>query len=340
MNNFESEERVSYVVIFDSWAGKYGLTGNELIIYGIVYRYSYGENACYASAETMGKITGLSERNVRRILERLVQKRVIARVRRPGKTDLYIIAPSKTGDVPRTKCPALSPSTPDKMSGVPRTKCPDTPDKMSDDIKAILKLDIKETPAFSDEKADPLEGGCRGEESPQFSDENFPSAGAVPHEEFNKQKLAEDEKLDSSESKRKRTPPGSVAPPLAEVKRYFAEAKLTIDPVEFFEYYTQTVVSAGQRPWTDKNGKAIKNWKLKAQTWQRFQGGGKGNDSDDMPDMPTYEKVVYKKLPFSEHEAMCKMALFERLPENEEKAKLRAELKTYFAALGGEEWNE
>jgi hypothetical protein len=44
-------------------------------------------------------------------------------------------------------------------------------------------------------------------------------------------------------------------------------------PEDFFEYYTETVVAAGQKPWTDKNGKEVKNWKLKAQTWQKFQGG-------------------------------------------------------------------
>jgi len=210
----------------------------------------------------------------------------------------------------------FSPLYPGQNARTPRAKRPDTPGKTPDDIRIYT--------------TSKLEGGA----SPESVETDSPPAVAFPCGIQNKEELENREKLANKTKTRKRIPPGFVCPPLEEVKRYFAEAKLTIDPVEFFEYYTQTVVSAGQKPWTDKNGKAIKNWKLKAQTWQRFQGGKKLED-----DLPAYAKKPAVKLPFGEHECNLKIIRYRELPEGGERAKLRQEIKVYFRALG-EEWDE
>ncbi len=51
-----------------------------------------------------------------------------------------------------------------------------------------------------------------------------------------------------------------IKPSLEEVKAYVKQMNYSFNPVKFYEYYT--VLN-----WNDSNGKPIKNWKLKALTW-------------------------------------------------------------------------
>lgn len=53
---------------------------------------------------------------------------------------------------------------------------------------------------------------------------------------------------------------GFVAPTLKEVEKYAKEKDYNVDVDKFYDYYTVA-------EWHDKNGKPIKNWKLKLLLW-------------------------------------------------------------------------
>ena len=52
-------------------------------------------------------------------------------------------------------------------------------------------------------------------------------------------------------------------PTLEEVKEYVSEKGLSVDPVQFFNYFEEG-------NWTDSKGNKVKNWKQKILTWQKF----------------------------------------------------------------------
>jgi len=67
-------------------------------------------------------------------------------------------------------------------------------------------------------------------------------------------------------------------PTLSEVKAYIeSEKKLsdTVNPETFFNCYAK-----GDPPWTDTQGKPVRNWKLKAHTWASHADKGKTNAGD------------------------------------------------------------
>ena len=131
----------------------------------------------------------------------------------------------------------------DTMSRVPLTPCHDTPDTMSHDIIYNNILNI-------------IDG-----ESTEFVE-------SIPSPSLNINKTKKTKKKDSLPSE-------------DQVFKYIRSAGLNVNPEEFWVYYTETVVNAGQKPWTDKNGKPIKNWKLKAQTWHKFNKKNHENEIQD-----------------------------------------------------------
>jgi hypothetical protein len=60
--------------------------------------------------------------------------------------------------------------------------------------------------------------------------------------------------------KRQSTPTEFTPPSLEDVRHYVNIGRLNIDPVFFYNYFNNT-------GWVDANGKKVKNWKLKANTW-------------------------------------------------------------------------
>lgn len=55
-----------------------------------------------------------------------------------------------------------------------------------------------------------------------------------------------------------------VPPTLDEVKDYCAERNSPVDPVQFFEYFSEG-------NWKDSKGNPVRNWKQKLITWEKFQ---------------------------------------------------------------------
>lgn len=67
----------------------------------------------------------------------------------------------------------------------------------------------------------------------------------------------------------------SVIPTIQEVEQYAKEKCPSVNPQSFFNYYSE-----GE--WKDGNGKQVKNWKLKMQTWhsRNIERGWKPEDPD------------------------------------------------------------
>lgn len=88
---------------------------------------------------------------------------------------------------------------------------------------------------------------------------------------------AEEEKENKKGESKKREKE-IIYPELSEVKTYFAENKFTEQLAErFFNYYTAS-------DWKDKEGKSVKVWKQKAQTWFSHNQKDKVTETNDLND--------------------------------------------------------
>lgn len=61
-------------------------------------------------------------------------------------------------------------------------------------------------------------------------------------------------------------------PTLEDVKAYVSEKGYSVDPVVFFEYFSEG-------DWIDSRGNPVKNWKQKLITWNSFGNGGSRKSS-------------------------------------------------------------
>ncbi len=67
-----------------------------------------------------------------------------------------------------------------------------------------------------------------------------------------------------------------IPPTIEEVRSYCKERSSTVDPDQFYDYFTAT-------DWHDSKGNKVKSWKGKIVTWEKFQP--KQKDEDDKPDL-------------------------------------------------------
>ena len=70
--------------------------------------------------------------------------------------------------------------------------------------------------------------------------------------------------------KRKYTKKQFVPPTLAEIQEYISTMNLNVDPRAFYDYFTAP--DSEGRTWIDSEGKPVRNWKQKIQTWSRKGG--------------------------------------------------------------------
>ena len=57
-----------------------------------------------------------------------------------------------------------------------------------------------------------------------------------------------------------------VPPTLEEVKAYCEQRHSSVDPVQFYDYFT----ADPDHPWVDAKGQPVQNWKQKIVTWEKF----------------------------------------------------------------------
>lgn len=70
--------------------------------------------------------------------------------------------------------------------------------------------------------------------------------------------------------KRKYTKKQFVPPTLGEIQEYISTMNLNVDPQAFYDYFTAP--DSEGRTWIDSEGKPVRNWKQKIQTWSRKGG--------------------------------------------------------------------
>lgn len=91
-----------------------------------------------------------------------------------------------------------------------------------------------------------------------------------------KRKIKEEEKEDIKENqvREKRFTP----PTLEEVQAYCQERHSPVDPVQFFNYFSEG-------NWTDSKGNKVRNWKQKLLTWEQYRPQARAkpvNNSDEL----------------------------------------------------------
>lgn len=82
------------------------------------------------------------------------------------------------------------------------------------------------------------------------------------HELKHEHEHEHEHELEQDKKKRKRFTP----PTLEEVKAYCEQRSSSVDPVQFFEYFT----ADPDRQWIDAKGNKVTNWKAKILTWEKF----------------------------------------------------------------------
>lgn len=86
---------------------------------------------------------------------------------------------------------------------------------------------------------------------------------------------------EKDKKKRKRFTP----PTLEEVKAYCEQRHSSVDPVQFFEYFT----ADPERQWIDAKGDKVENWKSKIITWEKFD---KKQSAQTAPRMNKTEQLI------------------------------------------------
>lgn len=118
----------SFFRVFDWMYQRLGLTGNELLVFAVIYDCDKRFQQANPSLDQISARTGVQERTLLRALQTLENRKLINVLRAPGKTSIYSINESNVNF-----------STPDKMSVVitpkkesdPCQNVSGTPDKMS-----------------------------------------------------------------------------------------------------------------------------------------------------------------------------------------------------------------
>ena len=126
----------------------FGLTGNDLLVYAIIWGFSQdGENVFMGNRSYLAAWCNCSERSIQRNINNLLARGLIEQVHHSADNRSVYYKAVDTSDKLSlvTNCHQTS----DKMSHVLVTKCHQTSDKMSpvyiDNIKDTLKDNIKES---------------------------------------------------------------------------------------------------------------------------------------------------------------------------------------------------
>ena len=122
----------SYVLIQGWMVNKLGLSGNDLLIYAIIFGFSQDGDGCFSGKrQYLADWCGSSERAVSRNLKNLLDKGLIEQFYKSKDCHDVRYRVTDTRDImsgePVTKCQGAS----DKMSGGPGSNCQGAHDKMS-----------------------------------------------------------------------------------------------------------------------------------------------------------------------------------------------------------------
>ena len=136
----------NYINIQGFMITKLGLTGNDLLVYAIIYGFSQdGESVFKGTRAYLAEWCGSNERSISRNISNLLKKGYIEQVYKSQdcrQVHYRAITPDKLSRV--TKCQGAG----DKMSGVPVTKC--HADNIEDTIEDTIEEEEKHTSSIVD----------------------------------------------------------------------------------------------------------------------------------------------------------------------------------------------
>lgn len=80
-----------------------------------------------------------------------------------------------------------------------------------------------------------------------------------------------------------------VPPTLEEIKQYIQENNLSVDSEKFYKHFT-----VGNTQWIDSEGKPVRNWKQKIQTWASYSTSNSKISSSKIRLFPIAGKICAK----------------------------------------------
>ena len=238
----------NYITVQGWMVNRLKLSGNELFAYAAIWGFSQdGKSIFMGSGQYLADTIGVSRRSVVSILGKLIEKGFIKKYAR-----------TQNG-VRRFGYRAVYP-------------CEETSHESEDPCEETSQESEKNLLKKREESSHNIINNISNNIRVGDSDESPPLPDSPPP-------------LPASETKKEKPGKKENHPDLQEVEAYFKSAGLDVSASDFYAYFTDTVVKSGQKPWTDSSGRKVKNWRLKAQTWNRFNAGkgrnGGGNSDDE-----------------------------------------------------------
>lgn len=130
----------NYLVIYGWMTNQLKLSGNELLVYGLIYSFAKDDSAeFHGSAGYIATALNMTDRTVRAVLKKLTDKNLVEK-RAAGRYRNYSITSRK--NLP-TSCRKNLPTSTEEFTGVSRKNFPSIAEEFTDHIKSIFKVDIK-----------------------------------------------------------------------------------------------------------------------------------------------------------------------------------------------------
>jgi len=146
--NTKIKNKADYYSVFGFMITDLGLSGSELIVYAIIYKFSSdGVNKFFGSQKYLADWAGINERHVRRVLDSLLNKGLIIKSEEYKNNVKFVqyqavFPDSVVGKDVQGNCDVL------EMS-VEGTKCPGGGDKMSDNKREYITTNISPRETYS-----------------------------------------------------------------------------------------------------------------------------------------------------------------------------------------------
>ena len=224
--------RDNYIVVKGWMISELGLSGNELLVYAVIYGYSQdGENEYFGSLSKMSELLRLDRRTIMRVLQRLCDDGIVykrlATLNGVQRCFYHAAAAADVQALDRGCATEVGAKCPQGQNAPEvGAKCPRGRGKVPPQIDKVINKDIiKEKDTLT-----------------SIQKEKAAAAAATPPALPAKREIF-------------------IKPKIEEVEQYCAERGNGIDAQHFFDYYE----ACG---WQVGKGKKMKDWRAAVRTWE------------------------------------------------------------------------